>query len=295
MNFAELRALIGAELALLDKDFLDRMAATDDVEAAMTRAPASNDLEIVGDGIAVIPVRGIILPAVPSAYEEKGIATSTIRLVSSLQAAAADESVKGVLMPYHTPGGSVRALAEASDALAALAAVKPVVAHVELIAASAGYWLASQSSYINAQSWADVGSIGVYVVHQEDSEAQSKEGIKTTIISAGARKVEGNRHEPLTDAARARIQETVDRTYDAFVAAVARGRGVEESVVRGKSFGEGATVPAPEALTAGMVDSVGSIVASLARLETTNPGPKQTALARMTRERALALLKLRST
>src|SRR6266540_1634530 len=73
----------------------------------------------------------------------------------------------------------------------------------------------------------EVGSIGVYALHTEFSEADAKLGVKSTFIKAGRFKTAGNDVEPLDDESRAYLQAGVDRYYDMFTAAVAKYRGVK--------------------------------------------------------------------
>jgi ClpP class serine protease len=72
-----------------------------------------------------------------------------------------------------------------------------------------------------------VGSIGVFLAHQDLSAALEKEGVKVTLISAGKFKTEGNPFEPLSDDAKGASAGACRRAaYEAFVKAVAKGRGV---------------------------------------------------------------------
>jgi ClpP class serine protease len=89
--------------------------------------------------------------------------------------------------------------------------------------------------------------------------------VKPTIISAGKYKTEGNPFEPLTDERRAILQASVDKAYAQFVAAVARGRGVDASIVR-DGYGEGRALPSADARRAGLVDRLATMDDTLARL-----------------------------
>lgn len=73
------------------------------------------------------------------------------------------------------------------------------------MAASAAYYLASQADEIVVSNSSGAGSVGVYVAHIDASEYEKNIGIKTTLISAGKYKTEGNPFEPLTEEARAAI------------------------------------------------------------------------------------------
>jgi len=51
----------------------------------------------------------------------------------------------------------------------------------------------------------EVGSVGVYTMHVDYSEAYKMAGLEATLISAGRYKTEGNPFEPLGDEAAAEM------------------------------------------------------------------------------------------
>jgi len=129
--------------------------------------------------------------------------------------------------------------------------VKPVIAQVNAYAASAAYWIASAAEEMVVTPSGEVGSIGVFALHEDVSQLMEREGIKPTLISAGTFKVEGNPYEPLTDDAKAAIQDDVNAYYDMFVRAVARNRGAALKTVR-EGFGQGRMVRSDQAVSLGM-------------------------------------------
>jgi signal peptide peptidase SppA len=126
------------------------------------------------------------------------------------------------------------------------------------LAASAAYWLASAASELVVTPSGEVGSIGVFAIHEDYSAALDRVGVKVSLISAGKYKTEGNPFEPLGEEAQAAVQGTVNDYYDMFIRAVARGRGVSQAdVIAG--FGEGRVVMAEQAVRLGMADRVATI------------------------------------
>ena len=111
-----------------------------------------------------------------------------------------------------------------------------------------------------------MGSIGVWQAHFDYSKALEEEGVKTTLISAGKFKVEGNPYVPLDPEAQAFMQSRVDDYYNAFIQAVAVGRGVTVDVVR-NGMGEGRVLGADAALAQRMVDGIASFDDVLARMQ----------------------------
>jgi ClpP class serine protease len=127
-------------------------------------------------------------------------------------------------------------------------------------------------------------------MHEDLSGWLANEGVKVTYISAGKYKVEGNDAEPLSDHARARLQQDVSYYYNLFTKDVAAGRNVAlERVVSG--YGEGDPLTAPEALALGMIDRIETLDQALARLAA-EPNPARLAAVAADAELAASLTRL---
>jgi len=117
-----------------------------------------------------------------------------------------------------------------------------------------------------------VGSIGVYTMHDDITEMLKARGVKRTVVSEGARKVELAPFGPMSAEARSALQREVRATYDAFTSDVARFRDVDVSVVRADpeesadSFGGGRAYHAREAVRRGMADRVETLQDTVARV-----------------------------
>jgi signal peptide peptidase SppA len=220
---------------------------------------------IGGAGIAVIPVVGTISQRAGMMTEWCG-GTSTQQISAALADALRDDAVGQILMEFDTPGGSVFGVSELGDEIHEAAKSKPVIGVANSLSASAGYWLMSQCSQAYVTPGGEVGSIGVWMAHEDWSKAMSDSGVVTTMVSAGKFKVEGNPYEPLGEDARAFMQSRVDDYYGAFVRAVARGRGVGVQQVR-DGMGQGRVLGADEALAQGMVDGVATLSDVVRRMQ----------------------------
>jgi signal peptide peptidase SppA len=207
-----------------------------------------------GKSTAVVSFRGMTFYDL----EYQPYAVSTRLYAATINALAADESIGTIMTVFDTPGGYVTGVAEAADALFAAREKKKVVSVIDPLAASAGYYIASQGAEMVAVPSADVGAIGVYMLHLDFSKMLEEMGIKPTFIFAAKYKVEGNMFEPLGDEAKASMQADVDLIYAAFKKAVARGRGVSVSDVEA-NFGQGRCKMMPEAKKLGMVDRIETI------------------------------------
>ncbi|KKM71627.1 hypothetical protein LCGC14_1428690 [marine sediment metagenome] len=215
-----------------------------------------------GKATALVSVRGVALYDL----ELQPFAFSTLLLARSINALARDPEVGTIVLDIDSPGGVVTGVPEAADAIwAARRSGKNVVALVNPLAASAAYYLASQADEIVAVPSGETGAIGVFILHAECAGMLEAEGIKATFIFAGEHKTEGNALEPLAPAAREFFQSQVDLIYRQFIKAVARGRGTTQAKVE-RNFGQGRTFLATEALRLGLVDRIGTVDATLARV-----------------------------
>lgn len=189
----------------------------------------------------------------------------------SFRDALSNPEVGAIVIDVDSPGGVVDFIPETAAEIRAARGQKPIVAVANTLAASAAYWLASQADEISVTPSGEAGSIGVYAAHRDLSGALEMAGIKNTLIHAGKFKVEGNPFEPLTDEARAHIQEDVDAFYSMFTADVARGRGVKQTEVA-DGYGEGRVLNAKDAVRAGLADRVETLSEAVARLASRSRG-----------------------
>lgn len=221
--------------------------------------------------VAVLPVRGVMGYRMGTMEEFSG-GTSTERLMKSLNALMADNGVKAVVLDFDTPGGTTDGIIEAADALHSLrGAGKPVIAQVNPMSASAGYWLGSQVSDMAVTPSGEVGSIGVFAIHEDISAWLDKMGVKETIVRSSKFKAELNPYEPLGEEGRQYMQTRVNEFDTHFHEAVARGRGVAVSKVR-DGFGQGRMVGAQDAVSRGMADRVATLEQTLNRYGATAGG-----------------------
>lgn len=216
--------------------------------------------------IAVLPFYGVSVQRTSAVQDASGSGLmSTQRFTQGFRAAMADDSVGGILIDIDSPGGSVYGVQELANEIYQARGQKPVFAVANSLAASAAYWIGSSASEFYATPGGEAGSIGVFAAHQDISKALEKEGVDTTLISAGRFKTEGNPYGPLSDEARAYMQSRIDAHYASFTRAVARNRGTDVATVRG-GMGEGRVLNATDAKAAGMIDDVATFDQALGRL-----------------------------
>lgn len=229
--------------------------ATDRMGVAMGAQPSTPPT--AGGGLAVIGLTGVLTPRALTFFG-RVIAPGMDSFRAQLAQAVGNPDVGAIVLDVNSPGGTVAGTIETANAVRAAAAVKPVIAVADTMAASAAYWIASQASELVVTPSGEVGSIGVLAVHMDFSGMLEQDGVKATIIRSRPGKADANPYEALTDDARAAIEASVMEADAEFVRAVAMGRHVSPAAVR-ESFGEGRMVGAKAALKAGMVDRVATM------------------------------------
>ncbi len=214
--------------------------------------------------VAVLPLFGTIFPRANLMTEVSG-ATSAERFGAQFSELINDSDVGAVVLDVDSPGGMVSGVEELSKRIYEARGKKPIVAVANHLMASAAYWIGTAADEIVVTPSADVGSVGVFAVHEDISGALEQDGIKISLISEGKYKTEGNPYQALTEEARTAIQVRVSEAYDAFIKAVARNRDVKPASVR-NGFGEGRVVGSRQAIELGMADRMGTLEETIDRL-----------------------------
>jgi len=184
-----------------------------------------------------------------------GIITDDPKLVAAVRKLGDDRSVKALIVAIDSPGGSVGGGESLHDAIAEVAAKKPVVAVMGGLAASAAYMIAVPAARIFAYPGTLTGDIGVFLQTADISGLLGKLGIGTEVIKSGPLKDEPNFLAPLTPQARDMLQGIVTNLYDQFVAMVAAGRHMDVAKVR--QLADGRPYTGQQALQLGLIDAIG--------------------------------------
>ena len=227
----------------------------------------------VQDGVGLVSVAGSLVNGSAGWLSMFGV-TGYDDIAEALLEGVADKSVKSIVLGVNSPGGDAKGVRQLGDLIKNVGQVKPVSVYADTIG-SAAYWLGSAGGHITLDEMGLAGSIGALIVHTDMSAAMEKEGVKKTIIRAGVNKALANPIEPLTDEARAGLQEIVDTSRDLFVNAVAEQRGVTAATVE-NSFGQGREFMGTKALAVGLVDRIGTLEDAIAYSQAMQKGFKAT-------------------
>lgn len=215
----------------------------------------------VKDGIATIPVRGVLTKG--WSFWNYWLGWSSYdQLAHDLDVALADPGVRAIILNVDSPGGQVDGCAElATRLLAAREELtgKPILAHVDGLAASAAYWLASAAERVIVAPTAMAGSIGVIFSFTDWAGAYEAIGVRSTeIVSTQSPK---KNPDPFEAEGRAQYQVHADAIAEVFLQAVATHRGTSRDTVAAQ-FGQGDLFVGQAAIDAGLADALGTFEAT---------------------------------
>jgi signal peptide peptidase SppA len=213
----------------------------------------------VKNGVAVLPVMGGLIYRGYGWYWRGTYG----QIRKQFREALADPEVTAILFDVDSPGGEVAGVFDLVDEIHAARGQKPICAVANEDCFSAAYAIASAADKVYLPRTGAVGSVGVIAIHYEQSKAEADIGIQYTAIFAGAHKNDFSMHAPLSTEARAVAQASVDKTYDLFVATVARNRNMSAEAVRAQ---QAAIYDGDEAVSAGLADGVKTFDAILSEL-----------------------------
>lgn len=193
--------------------------------------------------------------------------TSYPEIVAAVQEATDLDGVDTLLMELDTPGGSASGLETVTEALNwAKEQGMTVQTHTSGAMLSAGYWIGVSGGEITATKMADIGSIGVVMVHQSVYEALKESGVEYTVIRSGKYKALGHPTEKLTDEAKEIMQTKADQMYGFFLDHIVTNRP-QLSFGTSESWAEGLTFFGEEAKMVGLVDRVTTLSNRVESLE----------------------------
>ena len=236
----------------------DKIKLDSDLAAAVKAASADRQSVNSQNGVAVIPMEGVLTKRASWIQALCGM-TSMDLVGQDLQEALDDPTIQSIILLIDSPGGTVDGTQTLANQVLAARNQKPVVALADGCCCSAAYWIASACAqvYITGDTTA-VGSIGVVATHVDVSASEAQKGRKTTEITAGKYKRIASSYAPLSDEGRATIQAEVDHVCTIFVDNVATNRGVSVDTVLAQ-MADGRVFLGQQAMDAGLVDGVSTL------------------------------------
>jgi protease-4 len=227
-------------------------------EQVVREGPAKNK-------IVMVNVQGII---------QGGLAGDVYR---ELKAARQDRRVKGIIVRVNSPGGTISGSDQIYKEIGKYRKEenKPVIAFMQGVAASGGYYASVACEKIVAEPTTITGSIGViswFVVVQELLE--DKLGILPVTIKSGQKKDwPSSFRQPAPEELQYMKDKLITPAYERFVQVVAEGREGTLTMPEIRELADGGIFGAEEAKKEKLIDAIGYLddaieqVKSLAKID----------------------------
>ena len=175
----------------------------------------------------------------------------------SLQEARKDKNVKSIVLRINSPGGNALTSELIWREIELTKKVKPIVVSMGNYAASGGYYIACNADKIYAEANTITGSIGVFGMLPNFTQAATKIGINTEVVKTHENAAGFSPFTPLDATTRAFAQEGVEKIYSIFVNRVSAGRKMTFEQV--DAIGQGRVWSGTDALKIGLVDKIGGM------------------------------------
>ena len=211
-----------------------------------------------GERIAVIYGTGTIGSGTSanSPSGEQSIGSDT--LAKALNDAAADKTIKAIILRVDSPGGSGLASDIIWHAVEAANQKKPVVVSMSDVAASGGYYISAAASKIIAEPSSITGSIGVVAGKPVMRGFYDWLGISNEYVLRGKNAGMFRETEKFSDDERAKFEDWIKTTYyQDFIPKVARGRKKDAESI--DAVGQGRVWTGTQAKDRGLVDDFGGL------------------------------------
>ncbi len=222
------------------------------------------DAKKKGDEIAVYYASGTIvdtpMQGIMSMNQEQIVGTEMSKDIEDLMN---DDDVKAVVIRVNSPGGSAYASEQIWHQIAKLKERKPVVVSMGDYAASGGYYISCNASWIVAQPTTITGSIGIFGVIPEASELLKDklglhfDGVSTNRHADMTATVYGFLMRPFNAEETQLLQTYINRGYALFRKRVADGRKQDVNVI--ENIAQGHVWLGKDALGIKLVDQLGGL------------------------------------
>jgi protease-4 len=168
-----------------------------------------------------------------------------------------DSGVKAIVLRINSPGGSATGAEVMQREIKLTRQVKPVVVSMGDVAASGGYWIASDSNRIFAEPNTITGSIGVFGVLFNGQKLGNNNGITWDVVKTAKYADTQTVSRPRSPQELALYQRSVDRIYSMFLGKVAQGRNLTTQKVA--EIAQGRVWSGTAAKEIGLVDEIGGL------------------------------------
>ncbi|AFZ03021.1 signal peptide peptidase SppA [Calothrix sp. PCC 6303] len=172
-----------------------------------------------------------------------------------------DADVKAVVLRINSPGGSAIASEIIQREIRLTREIKPVVVSMGDVAASGGYWIATDSNRIFAEPNTITGSIGVFGLLLNFQKIANNNGITWDSVKTGKYADSQTSSRPKSPEELEVYQRSVNRIYNLFLNKVAQGRKLPQTKVA--EIAQGRVWSGTAAKEIGLVDEIGGVDAAI--------------------------------
>jgi protease-4 len=168
-----------------------------------------------------------------------------------------NSQIKAVVLRINSPGGSATAAEIMQREIKLTRQLKPVIVSMGDVAASGGYWIASDSNRIFAEPNTITGSIGVFGVLFNGQKLGNNNGITWDTVKTSEYADQQTISRPKSAQELEVYQRSVDRIYNLFLQKVSQGRKLSTAKVA--EIAQGRVWSGTAAKQIGLVDEIGGL------------------------------------
>jgi len=236
-------------------DFLKKLNVTDDQLLSYSKyKPAEPKSKT--QKIAVVYMLGNIVQSSGSSSPFGNDYTITSKQYTKIfQDIMSDDSIRGVVLRINSGGGSALESEIIHDQIVQLREKKPVIVSMGDVAASGGYYIATNANYIFADPYVITGSIGVIGMIPNLSGTAKKVGINTETVGYGKYLSAMSPFTPFNRNYEVALQRHILDTYDEFKTRVSKGRDI--NIFEVEKMAQGQIWSAQKALEYRLIDEIG--------------------------------------
>ena len=189
----------------------------------------------------------------------EGVLTDTKEYIEAIKDIRKNTHIKGILIRINSPGGLVAPSQELYQELMKYRnkTGKPVVASLETVAASGGYYVASACDKIVANPGSLTASIGVKMSFANLEELYHWLKIKPFSLTSGKFKDIGSTHRAMTPEEKQLLTSLIENIYEQFLKDILKSRGAILLEKDLRAIADGRIMSGEQALQAKLVDQLG--------------------------------------
>lgn len=229
---------------------------------AFEQYQANGPRAVPGEKIGLVNVIGALADTDADSSPMSSEVASAETVTAAIADAADQPSIKAIIVRVDSPGGTPMAADMIRRSIELARTQKPVIISMSNAAASGGYWMSVNANAIIAQPGTLTGSIGVFGGKVNLAPLWKKLGVQWDAVSANDTQTSmWSMNKPYDAASRAKVENSIARTYQQFVAHVSKGRKMKPEAV--EAIAQGRVWTGQQAVHNGLVDGLGGIEAAM--------------------------------